>query len=148
MWRSSLSHSSITFTDMEAGWVGGCSGGSGDRLAEIGKHSWGHSAGGSAAQRPLHTFISVFAQGMWSNLHTRISVRRLLKSTTGWGENDPSTVGPALLIPPRLNFNAHFFIKAYKGHLWICLCVWLIPSVGGMALMIYTTFLIIIFPFF
>lgn len=48
------------------------------RLVEMGKHSWGHTAVvGLQLNDPLHTFISVFAQGMCPNLHTLISVRGL-----------------------------------------------------------------------
>lgn len=55
----------------------------GTRLAEMGKHSWGHTAlVGLRLNGPLHTFISVFAQGMCPNLHT-------LRGPTGWDESDP-----------------------------------------------------------
>lgn len=115
----------LTFTEMGlgAGWVGGCSGGDqGTRVAEMGKHSWGHTAlVGLRLNGPLHTFISVFAQGMRPNLHTLISVRGLHRGPTGWDESDP--VHSHSLIPPRLNLNVLVFIKAHKGHLWICLCV-------------------------
>lgn len=44
------------------------------RLAEIGKHSWGITVlVALQLNGPLHTFISVFAQGMFPNLHTLIS---------------------------------------------------------------------------
>lgn len=118
------------------GWVAGCSGGSGDRLVEMGKHSWGHTAlVGLRLNGLLHTFISVFAQGMCLNLHTLFSARSLPETQPARMKVTPSTA-TALLIPPWLNLNVLHFIKVHKGHIWIC--VWVNFSVGGISLIIYT----------
>ncbi len=56
----------------------------------MGKHSWGHTVlVGLRLNGLLHTFISVFAQGMCLNLHMLISVRGLHRGPTGWDESDP-----------------------------------------------------------
>lgn len=68
----------------------GVLGDQGTILVKMGKHSWGHTAlVGLRLNGLLHTFISVFAQGMCPNLHTLISVRGLHRSPTGWDESDP-----------------------------------------------------------
>lgn len=68
----------------------GVLGDQGTRPAEMGKHSWGHTAlVGLRLNDPPHTFISVFAQGMCPNLHTLISMRGLHRDPTGWDESDP-----------------------------------------------------------
>ena len=74
-----------------AGWLGRWVfwGIRGSRLAEMGKHSWGHTAlVGLQLNGPLHTFISVFAQGMCPNLHTLICVRGLQRPNR-LDESDP-----------------------------------------------------------
>lgn len=78
--------------DGTGGWLGRWVfwGIGGTRLTEIGKHSWGHtSLVGLRLNGPLHTFISVFAQGMCPNLHTLISARSPHRGPTGRDESDP-----------------------------------------------------------
>lgn len=67
----------------------GVLGNPGTKLAEMGKHSWGHTVlVGLQLNDPLHTFISVFAQGMCLNLRTLISVQGRPRDPTGRDESD------------------------------------------------------------
>ena len=121
-------------------------GGSGDQTGgDIGKHSWGQTAlVGLQLSGPLHSFISVFAQGMCPNLHMPISERSLHRAPTGPGMKATRTTVAALLIPPRPNLKV--IIKGpgvTDGSAFVGLHL----SVGGMALIIYTKLLIIIWCF-
>ncbi|CAJ1080886.1 hypothetical protein FQN60_003263 [Xyrichtys novacula] len=82
---------SSTDMGLGSGRIGGCSGEITEtKVAEMGKHSWGHIAlVGLQLSGPFHTFISVFAQGMDPNLHTLISVRSLYRGPASWDESDP-----------------------------------------------------------
>ncbi|KAI4807286.1 hypothetical protein KUCAC02_027107 [Chaenocephalus aceratus] len=56
----------------------------------MGKHSWGHTAlVGLRLNGLLHTFISVFAQGMCLNLHTLFLCAEPSRDPTGPDESDP-----------------------------------------------------------
>lgn len=54
----------------------------GTRLVEVGKHSWV----GLQLNGLLHTFISMFAQGMFPNLHGLIREQSLHRLLTDWDD--------------------------------------------------------------
>lgn len=111
------------FTEMRLGvsWVGGCSGGPDWRR-------WVNTAGdtqlwwvcGSTAP---FTHLSVCLLRGCALIFTRWSLCEAFTEAQQAGMKVTLSTNTASLIPLWINLNVLLFMKVYKGHLWICLCV-------------------------